>query len=114
MTGKEFAKYLARDLSRCYHCGKAGDDLVPQHRISRGMGGSKSQLRNQPANIITLCSEANGKLESDAAFMKLGAARGWKLASWQEPEAEPVYDAYARVWWLLDAELGRSRAIDRR
>ena len=112
MTGKQFAKYLKRDLNRCYHCGKIGDDLIPQHRISRGMGGSKADLRNSAANIITLCSDANLKLESDAAFMKLGIAKGWKLQSWQQPESEPVYDAFARVWWLLDPEFGRIRAIE--
>lgn len=107
MNAKEFKSYLKRDNGRCYHCGKAGDDLIPQHRVGRGMGGSKSAARNSPSNIITFCSYANGLLESDASFARLGASRGWKLASWQLSDAEPVYDASTGSWWLLDNDLGR-------
>lgn len=108
MTSKEFAIYKDRDFGRCYHCGKEAQ--VPQHRIGRGMGGSKSARRNAPANIISFCALANGELESSAAFAQEGAAKGWKLASWQEPEDEPVYEAWSGVWWQLDNDYGR-RAI---
>ena len=60
MTPKEFRKYIDRD-SWCYHCGQT-EAIAPNHRISRGMGGSK--VRNVPSNIIVLCSEMNGLIES--------------------------------------------------
>ena len=99
LTPKEFSKYLKRD-QRCYHCGISDDTLVPQHRDGRGMGGVKS--RNNAANIIVLCSAANGLLESNAKFAEAGRNRGWKLASWQEATAVPVYDTMGDCWWLLD------------
>jgi len=76
MTYKQFSKLLERDGGRCYHCGAAGDNLVPQHRINRGMGGSKE--RERLSNIITLCSIVNGLLESDADVARLGRDKGWK------------------------------------
>lgn len=98
MTPKEFAKYLVRD-GACYHCGSTGDSLIPQHRANRGAGGSK--LRDKPANIIVFCSEANGLLESDAAFATRGRLYNWKLYSWQDPEIEPVYEAHTDTWFVL-------------
>lgn len=108
MTSKEFAKFLARDL-HCLHCGRSGDDLVPQHRIGRGQGGKNSKAA-RPSNIIVLCSLANGLLESDARFAREGRQMGWKLLTWQEPEAEAVFNAWTGQWWLLDDGYGRSPA----
>jgi hypothetical protein len=101
LTRKEFAKYLERDLGLCYHCGRSGADLVPQHRIGRGMGGKNSKA-DQPANIITFCSEANFKLEADPAFAELGRVKGWKLTSSANPELEPVWEARTGLWWYLN------------
>ena len=99
MTPKQFQQFLNRDR-HCYHCGITDDTLIPQHRAGRGMGGVKS--RNNTANIIVLCSFANGLLESDAKFAELGRERGWKLNSWQEPTTTPVWDVFNACWWLLD------------
>lgn len=104
MTPKEFRKYLVRD-KHCLHCGADGDELIPQHRANKGSGGSK--LRDVPSNIIVFCSEANFMAEANAEFARLCRARGWKLSSWHEPSAEPVFDAVAGVWWLLDDKFGR-------
>jgi hypothetical protein len=102
MNKKEFEKYLARDKA-CAHCGSAGQDLIPHHRANRGMGGSKS--RNRPSNIMVICSEANGLMESSATFATLARYYGWKLLSNQDPTKTP-----ARLWdgWqLLDDNFGR-------
>lgn len=64
------------------------------------MGGVKS--RNNTANIIVLCSYANGQLESNAKFAEYGRQHGWKLASWQDPTEVPVFDTMNNCWWLLD------------
>lgn len=104
MTPKEFAKFLARDIY-CLHCGRQDDTLIPQHRINRQAGGSKA--RDVPSNIIVLCSEVNGQLESSARLATLGRLYGWKLSTWSNPLFEPVYDAVTGCWWRLDNNFGR-------
>jgi len=100
MNGRQFALYLARDL-RCV-CGCSGreDTLVPQHRISRGMGGSR--LLDTPANILVLCSLVNGLIESDAKWATAARGYGWKLSRWEDPETTPFYDRGTGTWNLLD------------
>lgn len=104
MNKKAFDKFLARDVC-CSHCGTTDDTLIPQHRANRGMGGSKALDR--PSNIIVLCSEANGLLESNSKFAELGRKFGWKLTRGQEPETTPVY--MGDGWWLLDNDYNRTR-----
>jgi len=107
MKPKEFRTYLNRDQG-CYHCGQTGDTLVPQHRAGRGMGGSKT--RNRPANIIVLCSLANGLLESNANFANKGRLYGWKLHSWEDPTLTPVYEVATGKYWLLDDQGNRQES----
>jgi len=63
LNPKAFAKFLNRDKA-CVHCGTTDSTLIPQHRINRGMGGSK--LLNKPSNIVVLCSAFNGLIEANA------------------------------------------------
>ena len=107
MTKKQFAKFLARDFNRCWHCGASDETLVGQHRKGRQMGGSKSATTNGTANIIVFCSEANGRLESDAAFAKVARSKGWALNSWQTPDSVPVFDVVSQCWYQLDDLFGR-------
>ena len=99
MNRKEFARYLNRDGEKCLHCGTT-EGLVPQHRKNRGMGGS--QALDRPSNVIVLCSAFNGQIESDAASASRAVAYGWKLKSWDDPEATSVYDVTAQGWFMLD------------
>ena len=103
MNKKAFDKFLQRDRC-CSHCGTTDDTLVPQHRQSRQMGGSK--LLDKPSNIIVLCSEANGFLESNAKFAELGRKFGWKLERHQVPELTPVY--MGDGWFPLDNDYNRT------
>lgn len=98
MNAREFKAFLDRD-QHCYHCGTT-ETLVPQHRANRGMGGSRA--RNVPSNIIVLCADINGRLESDAKLAQLGKESGWKLETWQDPRTSPVYDATSGEWFALD------------
>jgi hypothetical protein len=98
MTKKEFQKYLARDRG-CWHCGSTGDDLIPHHRLNRGMG-SKNSKASEPSNIIVLCSQANGLLESNAKFAELGRKFGWKLRSHETPTEVAIFGHGG--WWLLN------------
>lgn len=69
------------------------------------MGGSKR--KDNPANLVILCSRFNGAIESDPEQAALARRYGWKLASWQDPLDEPVYDALAGKWFALDDGFGR-------
>jgi hypothetical protein len=103
MTPKEFAKLVARD-SYCLHCG-IDEAVAPNHRINRGMGGSKK--RNHPANYVLLCSIMNGLIESDHRWAELAISYGWKLRPWDEPNLSPVFDSITGTWFLLDDDWGR-------
>lgn len=99
VTKKEFQKYLQRDFNRCYHCGINGDTLVPQHRLGRGMGGSKA--RDVPSNIITLCSYYNGLIEQDSSEKMRALKLGWALRSYQDPRETPVFCMTTGEWYVL-------------
>ena len=104
MKPKDFARLMARD-GYCLHCGET-EAVSPNHRINRGMGGSK--LLDKPSNLIILCSAMNNAIESDSRLRTLAMDYGWKLASWDTSEERPVYDAMSGVWYLLDNEFGRN------
>lgn len=102
MTPKQFQRYLDRDQI-CYHCG-ATEGLVPHHRANRGMGGSKA--RHIPSNIIVVCSQINGLMESDAVIAEQAYEYGWKLYSWEDPREVAVYNAFTGFWVKLDDNFG--------
>lgn len=104
MTPKAFQKLLKRDLGRCLHCGEI-EALAPNHRANRGMGGSKA--RDVPSNLVLLCSNLNGLIESDYSASVLARRYGWKLQSWDDPKSVPVFDRISRKWYLLDDEFQR-------
>jgi len=106
MKRKEFQKFLDRD-KHCPHCGTTDDTLVPQHRANRGMGGFKEG--DQPANILVLCSLANGLIESNAKDAETARRFGWKIGRYMDPTTAPYYDAVTGIWWLLDNAYGRGR-----
>lgn len=103
MKPRDFQKLLARD-GYCLHCGQT-EAVSPNHRINRGMGGSK--LRDQPSNLVVLCSLFNGLIESNAQAADFAKGYGWKLKYWQDPLKEPVYDRVSGLWFTLDDEFGR-------
>ena len=100
MNGRQFALYLARDLHCVCGCTGREDTLVPQHRINRGMGGSK--VLDRPANVLVMCSHRNGLIESSAHHAEIARQLGWKLSRWQEPEETPFYDIATGTWYLID------------
>jgi hypothetical protein len=85
------------------------DTFVPQHRINRGMGGSKALDR--PANILVMCAHLNGLIESSAAAAASAREFGWKLERWMSPEDTPFYDNHTGHWYLIDNEFGRTRVV---
>lgn len=103
MTKKQFQKYLDRD-GGCVHCGEM-EAAVPNHRSNRGMGGSKA--KDVPSNVVVLCSNLNGLIESDAMFLQVAKENGWKLESWQNPLTEPYYDLRNGKWFEINNNFER-------
>ena len=109
MNRVKFQKFLNRDL-RCWHCGSTGDDLVPHHRLNRGMGGSR--LADRPANIIVMCSGFNQAMESDPNAQFNAQLNGWKLTTGVDPSFAPVLDVWDGNWYVLDDEFNRFRLME--
>ena len=107
MRAKQFRQLLERDQGRCYHCGRSDDTLVPQHRLGRGMGGSKA--RDVPSNIITFCSDYNQRVEDNAISAAKAKRMGWKLESWQDPLDTPVWDFSSGLWYTLNDSYTRQQ-----
>jgi hypothetical protein len=107
MKKKDFEKLLERD-KYCLHCGET-ERLAPNHRANRGMGGSKE--RDVPSNIVLLCSEFNGLIESDAHAADRARMFGWKLSTWEDPKSALVFDFMAGESFLLDDGWGRSLVL---
>lgn len=107
MNRRQFSKYLARDL-HCF-CGCLGreETYVPNHRASRGMGGSK--LLDRPSNVMVMCSGLNILIEQNADLAAQAKQFGWKLERWQVPEEVPIFDRATGEWWLLDNEYNRAK-----
>jgi hypothetical protein len=97
MNSKDTAKLRQRD-QWCWHCGES-ENLVPHHRANRGMGGSK--VADNFQNVILVCAQYNGAMESDAGTANLARDLGHKLSKFLAP-GEPCFDNYAKRWYYLD------------
>lgn len=97
MTPKQFQKYVARDFG-CWHCGET-EAVSPHHRANRGMGGSKR--RDNPANIMIICSQFNWMMEANAEAQRMAKQWGYKIDSWQDPEKVPVFNVTLGRWFRL-------------
>ena len=106
MKNSDLKKLRDRD-HWCWHCG-AESDLVPHHRANRGFGGSK--VLDTLQNIILVCSEFNGRMESDASVAEWARELGMKLSKFASPSA-PVFDNWAKKWFYLD-EKGNKTETD--
>jgi len=100
VNGRQFALYIARDMHCPCGCVGRENTFVPQHRINRGMGGSR--LLDRPANVLVMCSSTNGAIESDPKAAAAAREYGWKLSRWESPEDTPFYDIATGTWNLLD------------
>lgn len=108
MNSKRFRQFIERD-GGCIHCGEL-EAIAPHHRLNRGMGGSKQ--RDNPANIIVLCSVLNGLLESNSKWAHTARIYGWKLIAGEDPAEVAVYYPVAREWMRLSDDWGRKVIVD--
>jgi hypothetical protein len=90
----------------CWECGET-NDLVPHHRINRGMGGSKSLDNLQ--NVILVCALYNGLMESDSEVAKSARLLGHKISKFSSP-SELVFDNITQSWYQLDTTGGKQVA----
>ena len=65
------------------------------------MGGSK--LLDHYSNLLMVCSEWNGLMESDSKSAQSARAWGHKLQSWQD-FVEPVFDCMNHNWYRLEQD----------
>jgi hypothetical protein len=108
---------MERDRWSCVRCGRSiaagerGRDWSIQHRIPRGMGGSRDERLNQPANLLVLCGSGvtlcHGDVESNRTVALAG---GYLLHRIQDPAEVPVNAAEG--WVLFDND-GNRKAVAR-
>ena len=113
MTGfskRQVALMRVRDDNRCAWTGETSDRLVPQHRMGRGMGGSKAA--NRLSNGVLLDSLINGQIESDAVLQAEAVRRGVKVSRYANPLLVPVW-LVAHGWVLLDDDGGFTTVEER-
>tara|TARA_R110000822_G_scaffold272480_1_gene395026 strand:- start:494 stop:823 length:330 start_codon:yes stop_codon:yes gene_type:complete len=102
LKAAELRKLRERD-KWCWHCGDE-NDLVPHHRINRGMGGSKALDNLQ--NVILVCASYNGMMESDSRTATLARELGHKVSKFSNSDV-PVFDNIMQTWYLLDVTGGK-------
>jgi len=99
MKAADTRKLRARDLY-CWDCGET-DNLVPHHRANRGMGGSK--VLDNLQNVILVCAEYNGLMESDAGIAMQARDYGHKISKFSSP-SDAVFDRPGSKWYFLDLQ----------
>ena len=92
-------KIYERDGGICWHCGSA-ENLTIHHRINRGMGGSK--LLDRPSNLVLMCTEHNGLMESEFMVAREARDKGWKVSRHSSPLHAPIVDSIGQWWYLGD------------
>jgi len=103
---------LERAQGLCEACGEMilgnvrGEDWSLQHRVARGMGGSRRPILNTPPNLLLVhgsgTTSCHGYIESHPVE---ATAAGWRLHSTADPLAMPVIVGKSR-WVLLTLKGG--------
>ncbi len=62
------------------------------------MGGSK--LLDRFDNLMMVCAQYNGAMESDFEVAQTAREQGHKLTQWDNFD-RPVFDNYSRQWYRL-------------
>jgi len=106
-TVKQVTAMRVRDDNRCAWTGDTSDRLVPQHRIGRGMGGSK--LANRLSNGVLLDSLINWAIEADTDMQAEAVRRGLKVSRYADPTMVPVL--HAVHGWVLLGDAGEVCAL---
>lgn len=85
------ATVYARSGGRCERCRRT-DATQVHHRSPRGMGGARARWVNMPANLVHLCTDCHGRIESDR---DLSVGEGWLIRHGQARAiTTPI------LWWF--------------
>lgn len=91
-----------RDGHACARCGTT-EGLTTQHRVARGMGGTRAAWINEPPNLLTLCGSGttgcHGWTEANPTKAK---QLGYSCPRYIAPTDHPVRTWRGRVWLLPD------------
>lgn len=91
-----------RDDWRCARCAGWGP-LSTQHRVARGMGGTRWPGINLPSNLLTLCGSGttgcHGWVEHHTGWAN---AHGWSVPRWNADSVHRVPVWTWRGWVALD------------
>lgn len=80
-----------------------------QHRVNRGIGGSK--VLDNPANLILLCWFSNFEMEASSRAAKSAELAGWKVSRYTDPKTVRVFHYPSGEWFLLDDLWNRHQVI---
>lgn len=105
VSKKKRQSVFDRDGRMCANCGDTYG-LTIQHRINRGMGGSK--MLDGFENLLCLCGLCNQRLEAVPEVAERGVDLGHKLRSWDDPLKVPVFYAFDG-WYYLTADGTRTK-----
>lgn len=90
-----------RDDWRCARCAGWGP-LSTQHRVARGMGGTRWPGINLPSNLLTLCgsgtTQCHGWVEAHPTWAE---AHGWSVPRWAQHAVSEVPVWTWRGWVRL-------------
>ena len=78
---------------------------MPHHVQNRGMGGSK--IADNLQNVILVCADYNGRMESDANVAAEARDFGHKASKFSAP-GHPILDYTRKVWFTLDKQGGKT------
>lgn len=91
-----------RDHLRCRRCGKLGESI--QHRIPRGMGGSKDPKINALSNLVMVCGDGTRGCHGWIESHRTAAYRtGWLVHRTEDPEDVPVESVWGYEFRLLNS-----------
>ena len=77
-----------RDGLMCVCCGKwAGWERNLQHRVARGMGGTRNEMANSPVNLLTMLPACHQRVERRGED---DHAKGYWLWHYEDPALIPV------------------------
>lgn len=83
---------LVRADYRCEHCGIGINGPIGfsrQHRVARGMGGTRAAWINRPSNLLVMCGSATTGCHQ-LAESRDPAMHGWWLHRHENPLTVPV------------------------
>lgn len=99
MKKRDLERLFERDNGQCWHCGTT-ENLTVQHRMNRGMGGSR--LRDNPANLILLCWYSNFEMEASSVKAEVARVSGWKIRNGYIPANVPAFHQPSNTWICLN------------